>query len=86
MLLVVYVCQSVCSQGAPPQRAQHPSVHPNVKEAETAKSTRDHSEYVNTRPLACGDLKLPVDQLISKSLAQFGDLKFEGILNIAFNF
>ena len=38
-----------------------------------------YSEYVNTRPLARGDLTLPADQLISKSLAQFGDLKFNEI-------
>ena len=37
------------------------------------------SEYVNTRPLARGDLKLLADQLISKSLTQFGDLKFNEI-------
>ena len=34
------------------------------------------SEYVNTRPLARGDLKLLADQLILKSLARIGDLNF----------
>ena len=32
------------------------------------------SEYVNTRPLARGDLILPVDQWISNLLARIGDL------------
>ena len=35
-----------------------------------------YSEYVNTRPLARGDLKLLADQLILKSLARIGDLNF----------
>ena len=34
------------------------------------------SEYVNTHPLARGDLKLLADQLILKSLARIGDLNF----------
>ena len=32
------------------------------------------SVYINTRPLACGDLILPADQLISNLLTQIGDL------------
>ena len=32
------------------------------------------SVYVNTRPLARGDLILPVDQLISDLLARIGNL------------
>ena len=32
------------------------------------------SEYVNTHPLACGDLILPADQWILNLLARIGDL------------
>ena len=37
------------------------------------------SVYVNTRPLARGDMILPVDQSISNLLTQIGDLKFKKI-------
>ena len=41
-----------------------------------------HSVYVNTRPLARGDLILPVDQLISNLLAWIGDLILAAVCHL----